>query len=341
MQPNQQRVADRNACAAAIRQGSKSFYTASKLLPDRVRQPAFALYAFCRLADDSVDSGPADARTVDRLMQRLDRIYAGNPTPSHVDRAFARVVEDFDMPRCLPEALIEGLLWDVEGRTYHSLDDLLAYAARVASTVGAMMTVLMGERRQPVLARACDLGLAMQLTNIARDIGEDARNGRIYLPREWLDEAGIVPERWLADPSFTADVGRVTGKLLATAEHFYRQAMPGIAYLPLDCRPAIAAAAMIYREIGRKLAASGYDSINQRTVVSARRKAVLLSQAALRIGSHFQRPLSRPIPATQFLVSWSPETEMTTQLDRGLKVIVQMQVRERASRAQRRGLVHG
>jgi len=341
MRPDQQRAADRQACAATIRQGSKSFHAASRLLPERVRQPAFALYAFCRLADDSVDSGPADARTVERLYQRLDRIYAGEPAPTAVDRSFAAMVHDFDLPRCLPEALIEGLWWDVEGRRYASLDDLLAYAARVASTVGVMMTVLMGERRQPVLARACELGLAMQLTNIARDVGEDARNRRIYLPKAWLDEAGVEPERWLANPSYTPAIAGLTARLVETAEHYYRQAMHGIAYLPLDCRPAITAAAMIYREIGRTLAATGFDSINRRTVVSDRRKAVLLSKAVLRVGSHWQRPLGRCLPATQFLVGWSPEAELTTQLDRGLQVIVQMELRERALRAQRRGLAHG
>ena len=95
------------------------------------------------------------------------------------------------MPRILPDALLEGLAWDAMGRRYATLSDLRAYSARVASAVGAMMCVLMRVRDRDALARACDLGVAMQLTNIARDVGEDAREGRLYLPTDWLAGAGV------------------------------------------------------------------------------------------------------------------------------------------------------
>ena len=90
-----------------------------------------------------------------------------------------------------------------EVRRYETLQDLDAYAARVAGSVGAMMTLVMGQRAPEIVARACDLGVAMQLTNIARDVGEDARAGRLYLPLQWLREAGIDPDAWLAKPVFT------------------------------------------------------------------------------------------------------------------------------------------
>ena len=117
----------------------------------------------------------------------------------------------------LPEALLEGLAWDAEGRVYETLDDLLDYAARVAGAVGVMMTLIMGVRSTEALARACDLGVAMQLTNIARDVGEDARMGRIYLPREWLREAGIDAAAFLADPTPEARVGALVARLLEEA----------------------------------------------------------------------------------------------------------------------------
>ena len=105
------------------------------------------------------------------------------------------------MPRALPEALLEGLAWDAMGRRYETLSGLFDYSARVAAAVGAMMCVLMGVRDANALARACDLGVAMQLTNIARDVGEDARARRIYLPLDWLDEAGLAPRGDLRRPA--------------------------------------------------------------------------------------------------------------------------------------------
>ena len=131
-----------------------------------------------------------------------------------------------------------------------NLDDVQAYAARVAGSVGAMMTVLMGIRDPATLARACDLGVAMQLTNIARDVGEDARSGRLYLPRAWLRAEGIDPDAWLAAPIFTPAIGHVVARLLRAADQLYRRAEDGIAGLPRGCRPAIFAARHIYAAIG-------------------------------------------------------------------------------------------
>jgi 15-cis-phytoene synthase len=177
---------DLDHCREAIRHGSLSFHAASRLLPARVRDPALALYAFCRLADDAVDLHEEKPAAVLRLRDRLDLIYRGTPRNAPADRAFAAVIETHDMPRALPEALLEGLAWDATGRRYETLSELFDYSARVAAAVGAMMCVLMGVRDANALARACDLGVAMQLTNIARDVGEDARARRMYLPLAWL-----------------------------------------------------------------------------------------------------------------------------------------------------------
>jgi 15-cis-phytoene synthase len=207
--------ADMEACRAAIRTGSLSFHAASKLLPAKVRDPSLALYAFCRIADDAVDEVQDKARAVLSLRDRLDLVYAGRPKNAAADRAFASVVEDYDMPRALPEALLEGLAWDATGRQYDDLSGVLSYSARVAAAVGAMMCVLMRVRDADALARACDLGLAMQLTNIARDVGEDAREGRLYLPRGWPNACwtrrinciagprrGCLRCRWRAVPGY-------------------------------------------------------------------------------------------------------------------------------------------
>ena len=108
------------------------------------------------------------------MADRLDQIYAGKPSDDPTDRAFADVVHRFAIPRAVPDALIEGFAWDAEGRHYQSLSDVTAYGVRVAGTVGVMMSLIMGERRPDALARAIDLGVAMQFSNIARDVEEDA-----------------------------------------------------------------------------------------------------------------------------------------------------------------------
>jgi phytoene synthase len=272
MQPSSPSAADLAACRALLRGGSRSFFAASLVLPRRVHEPATALYAFCRLADDAIDCGGDGAAALGPLRARLARAYAGRPLPYPADRALAAVVHRHAIPRALPEALLDGFEWDARGRRYEDIGDLCDYAARVAGTVGAMMAVLMG-------ARACDLGVAMQLTNIARDVGEDARAGRLYLPLRWLREAGIDPQAWLANPVFTPALGGVVRRLLAVADDLYCRADAGIAQLPLSCRPGIGAARRLYAEIGRAVERRGYDSVNHRARVAGRRKLALLARS--------------------------------------------------------------
>ena len=272
---------DLAACEELMRGGSKSFFAASSLLPERVRIPSIALYAFCRVADDAVDSAH-DEGVVAQLRARLDAIYAGEPGDIIEDRAMAMVVHRYGLPRTLPEALIEGFAWDAEGRIYETLDDLHHYCARVAGSVGAMMAMVMGVRDPHALARACELGNAMQLTNIARDVGEDARNGRLYLPRTWMREEGLNPDAWLRAPVFNEALARVVSRLLVAADRLYQRGSTGISALPRDCRGAILAAATIYAEIGSEIAGNAMDSVNQRAMVGSARKLTLLCIAKIR-----------------------------------------------------------
>jgi phytoene synthase len=301
---------DLAACRDLLRVGSKSFHAASLLLPRRVRDPATALYAFCRLGDDAVDDAADPAEGLAEMRERLDAAYRGAPLNHPADRAFAHVVEAHEMPRELPEALLDGFAWDAAGRRYETLDDVHAYAARVAGTVGAMMTLLMGVRRHAALARATDLGTAMQLTNIARDVGEDARNGRLYLPRQWLREADVDPDAFLAAPVFSAGVASVTARLLAEATRLYARAESGIAMLPRDCRPAIRAAHNIYAEIGAEVVRAGHDSVSRRAVVSSKRKLALLARAWLPAMPRRAGPPEPPLAANAYLVQAVPATEL-------------------------------
>ncbi|MCH2076238.1 MAG: phytoene/squalene synthase family protein [Rhodobacteraceae bacterium] len=298
---------DMEACREAIRHGSLSFHTASKLLPARVRDPALALYAFCRLADDAVDLGDDETAAVLSLQERLNLAYEGRPKNTPYDRAFAAMVEEHEMPRALPEALLEGLAWDALGKEYQTLSGVFAYSARVAAAVGAMMTVLMGVRDANALARACDLGVAMQLTNIARDVGEDARMGRIYLPRGWFAEAGLEPDVFLADPLPTPEVRRMVKRLLSEADRLYLRAEAGVPQLPRSARPGITAARLVYAGIGSQIRANGFDSISHRAVTTKRQKLGWVGQAVMRSAAGMLMPqpatlYARPLPEVAFLV---------------------------------------
>lgn len=289
-------------CYASLRHGSRTFFAASFLLPKALRAPAAALYAFCRMADDEIDLGEAGDQALERLQERLDRAYSQCPLGNSVDRAFSHVVKRYAIPRALPQALLEGFAWDRQRRQYQSIDDLCDYAARVAGTVGAMMSLLMGARAPATVARACDLGVAMQLTNIARDVGEDAQAGRLYLPLDWMRETGLDPEKWLVQPVYCDEIGNVIARILSYADELYARATVGVGQLPWSCRPAIHAARILYAEIGREVERRGCDSVNSRAVVSKSRKARLLLNALAVAALPSRANTSDALHATGFLV---------------------------------------
>jgi phytoene synthase len=165
-----------------------------------------------------------------------------------------------------------------------------------------MMTLMMGVRTPQALARACDLGVAMQLTNIARDVGEDARAGRLYLPLRWLRDAEIDPDNFLAHPIAGAPLKSVIARLLDQAERLYQRAHSGIACLPLTCRPAILAAALLYAEIGRELERRSLDSIAHRARVPGVRKAALLLRSLALSPWLANECLFPPLRAADFLI---------------------------------------
>ena len=278
-------AADIEACKAILAEGSKSFAAASRLLPRRMRDPAAVFYAFCRVADDLVDFSEEPAVAVEALGDRLDRIFAGEPDEDPVDRALARVVVEFEIPRTVIDALIDGFAWDAEERSYESLSELLSYCARVASAVGVVMTLMMGPRDPKTLTRACDLGVAMQLTNICRDVAEDAGRSRLYLPAAWLRERGIDPRHFVAQlDAYAGDprVAEILEALLREADELYRRADAGIGMLPRDSRAAIRAARLIYADIGRVIREQGCDPTRGRAHTTKLRKAYLLVRAWLR-----------------------------------------------------------
>jgi phytoene synthase len=172
----------------------------------------------------------------------------------------------------------------------------------VAGTVGAMMALIMGARQPGAIARACDLGVAMQLSNIARDVGEDARAGRIYLPLTWLREAGIDADAWLRHPVFSPQLGTVVGRLLRAADRLYDRVGSGVAQLPPGCQPGINAARFLYAEVGREVERRGLDSVSSRAVVPVARKARLLTRALVAVVAEAEATDAPPLEECRFLV---------------------------------------
>lgn len=339
---------DLEHCRAVIETGSLSFHAASKLLPARVRDPALALYAFCRLADDEVDEGQDKAHAVLELSARLDEAFAGKPRNAPEDRAFAAIIEEFEMPRALPEALLEGLAWDAQERRYATLSDVRSYSARVASAVGAMMCVLMRVRDSNALARACDLGVAMQLTNIARDVGEDARAGRIYLPLDWLEEAGLSTDALLTSERAAPEVRRMVRRLLSEARRLYLRSEAGVPALPLDARTGIYAARHIYAGIGGALVRNKYDSITMRARTTTSQKIGWMVLSAARAAGSTVLPHSpvlfaRPLSEVQFLVEAAAEGHAQNDPGTGraaalLSVLAELKSRDVTNDVERQGV---
>ncbi|WP_374300318.1 phytoene/squalene synthase family protein [Paracoccus sp. (in: a-proteobacteria)] len=271
----------------SIAVGSKSFAMASRFLPAGMHEDCVMLYAWCRHADDVIDGQEAGFATgaahdpTARLAELRDLTHRAlrGDAAAPVYAGLARVTAARDIPHRHVDELLDGFAMDVEGRVYHSLGDLLDYCYHVAGVVGVMMARIMGARDEPVLDRASDLGLAFQLTNIARDVIDDARIGRTYLPRDLLAAEGIDaidPD----DLSQRAALHRVALRLLDEAETYYRSADVGIAALPRRPALAIAAARNIYRQIGVKLRTTGSDAWNGRLSTTKGEKLRLAAKAA-------------------------------------------------------------
>jgi phytoene synthase len=271
---------------AVIAHHSKSFALASRLLPAEGRDDASIVYAWCRRADDAVDLVPVadQPRAVAWLNHELVGIYAGEAQADPVLAAFQAIVQARRIPRTYPAELLAGMEMDAVGTAYDSYATLLSYCFRVAGTVGLMMSHVMGVRHEVALRHAAHLGMAMQLTNICRDVTEDWQRGRLYLPDDLLRAAGARGIRaQLGDVALPAEarepVARVTRELLCRAEEFYRSGDEGLWYLPWRSAVAVRTARLVYADIGRVILARGADPFAPRAVVSKARKWMLAFRA--------------------------------------------------------------
>ncbi|HEX2916544.1 MAG TPA: phytoene/squalene synthase family protein [Chloroflexia bacterium] len=265
-------------CQAVTRRGSKTFYFGARLLPAAKRRAVWAFYSFCRTTDDLVDNNRA-AGGVDKSFELLDRweneirrSYAGQVRPSLPGmQAWSHAVSQYKLPLSPALELIEGMRMDLRQNRYATFDELRLYCYRVASTVGLIMSEIIGYSDPCALDYAVNLGIAMQLTNILRDVGEDAALNRIYIPREDLEAFGYseeellrgeVNERWIKLMQFQ----------IARARHYYKLAWPGLKYLDPRCRLSITVAARMYSGILDRIERNGYDVFSQRAYVPTTHK---------------------------------------------------------------------
>jgi phytoene synthase len=265
-----------------IAAGSKSFAAAAKLFNRDIREDVYFLYAWCRHCDDEIDGQSLgfgnEELTLAEQQRRLERIQKltsaalnGQDISEPAFQGLRNVTQRHGIPPQYPLELIEGFSMDVEKCHYGKIEDTLLYCYHVAGVVGIMMAHIMGVRDKSVLKRAADLGIAFQLTNIARDVMDDAKNDRIYLPENWLADAG-VPISGIAELENRKGVFQVVEKLLGVADRYYASAREGIQELPLSCAWAISAADRVYHNIGEIVLDRGAKAWDERAVAPAYRK---------------------------------------------------------------------
>lgn len=288
-------------CQEVTRHHSQTFYLGSRFFAPQERRAVWAVYAACRAGDDVADNTQGSARQkadeLARWRHSVEAAFAGEPLPTPVSLALAWAAQRYPIPQAPFEELHEGLQMDLDmdrcAGGFQTMDDLQLYCRRVAGVVGFMIAPISGYGGgEPTLDRALKLGQAMQLTNILRDVGEDLRRGRVYLPADQMDQFGVNRadlERSLRGETLTPGYRALMRHLSDVARAGYAQSYPGIAQLRGRARFAVAAAAAAYEGILDDLERAGFNNFGRRAHVSSARKALLLPPA-------FARVLLSPVP---------------------------------------------
>lgn len=265
---------------ASLRQNGRSFHWAKRFLGQETGSRAARLYAFCRLLDDMADGDIPDGPA---RLTHIKAMLAGDPKAHDPDlSAFLPFMQQVKLPRQPLNHLIDGLLLDQQDVAIADEAELIRYGYYVAGTVGLLMCPVLHCHDRQAFAHALDLGIAMQLTNIARDVLEDAKMGRRYVPAEWVQN--MTPEQICAaaeapDSPEAKHIASAINRILDRAEDYYQSGFLGLAALPLRARLAIAVAGTVYRQIGRQLRRAGTNWHAGRTVTSRWTKLQMTLQA--------------------------------------------------------------
>lgn len=271
-------------CRTITRQIARTFYYGSLFLPEEKRRAAWAIYAFCRIADDIADERdlyPDPHSDLARWRAALLDAYAGEPH-GPVMRAWADTLSRYPIPLQPALDLLTGVEMDLAGASYRTFADLRLYCYRVAGTVGLLMAPVLGFSEAAALDAAVELGIAMQLTNILRDLAEDATRGRVYLPTEELEAFGYSQAE-LARGELTPAFFELMRFQIARAEGYYQRGLRGVRLLDPDARLAIALSGLLYRAILGRIAQRRYDVFSRRISISTAGKLAMLPGAWLRV----------------------------------------------------------
>lgn len=280
-------------CRGVTQRSSKTFYWGSLFLPPPKRHAVWVIYAFCRVVDDIVDeldlpgsprighlSGSVSpGRELDHWREALTRLYQrGYADPSdQIQFAWSEMLKSYDVPLEPALELLQGVAMDLTINRYDSFEELYLYCYRVAGTVGLLTSPIFGFNDQAALEHAVDLGIALQLTNILRDVGEDSARNRIYLPQKELQRFEYS-EADLFEGVINDSFRELVRFQMERAEEYYLRAQPGISLLSSDCRVAIRLSSALYRGILDRIRLNNYNVFTKRASVPLKNKLAAASQ---------------------------------------------------------------
>ena len=258
-------------CEAITKKHAKTFYLASKFLNKEQRNDIYPIYAICRICDDSID---VDNQTgVDKITQMINKAYSSPILEDDVLAAFRNTIQKYNIPKELFDELIAGVKMDLTISRYETFEDLYKYCYRVASVVGLMVLPILGYKEKEAKQYAVDLGIAMQLTNILRDIKEDWQRRRLYIPLKELKQFGCS-EDTIAKDKVTPEFIDLMKFQINRTRDYYQKSNKGIKLITTP-RGRFVAASMknMYSGILEKIEKNGYNVFSQRAVVSKPKKA--------------------------------------------------------------------
>lgn len=306
-------------CQKVIKKGSKSFSLAAQIFGTETQEAAVALYGWCRHCDDEIDfsehgftivpdrfnlNQDIQKERLDKLIQKTKAAYRGEKMVDPVFVAFQNIVMKYQIPEKYPLDLLEGMAMDARQQIYPTLGDLLLYCYRVAGTVGLMMTHIMGTSDPAALKHAAHMGMAMQLTNISRDIMDDAQMGRTYLPICWLRDWGI-PRHEIADQKHRQKIYQLAQRLLSVADDYYKEGDRGLKYLPFRAASTISAARYVYSNIGQQIRTQGHKAWDARPIVPLWKKISVMSFGLGKVFLTLPQRIIRPWKKAEIKDVWN------------------------------------
>ncbi|MDP8305394.1 MAG: phytoene/squalene synthase family protein [Candidatus Chlorobium antarcticum] len=279
-------------CRQIAKHHAKTFYLATLFLPKRLQNPIFAIYALLRTVDDLVDNaeekltkGTITRETINTLLEdwktRLKACYAGETGSDPIMVAWNHTLESYPIAIEHPLELIEGVAMDIEFTPFETFDELYVYCYKVASVVGLMTSEIFGYSDPAALRHAIDLGIAMQLTNILRDIGEDVDRGRIYIPLEDLERFGYSHEEFM-QKTMNEKFRRLMQFQIERARNYYLSSDKGIPMLQKESRLAVALSSVNYSNILKSIEENNYDVFSQRAYRSLSQKLLTIPEVWLK-----------------------------------------------------------